>query len=85
MFVQGVLLNFFGVSVKAQELLDRSEGLNVLAKRIRMYKDPVKQFRLLSQHKTPQWAKGCGWNHGNPVEYKCFKTCIFMCMRSRDL
>lgn len=70
MFLQGVLLNFFGVSVKAQELLDRSEGLNVLEKRIRMYKDPVKQFRLLSQHKTPQWAKGCGWNHGIQLNYK---------------
>lgn len=62
MEVKGTLLDFFGVSVKAYEVLDRVEELQLLAKRIKRYKDPVGQFRLITNHKSPQWSKGCGWN-----------------------
>ncbi|URE26393.1 DUF4208 domain containing protein [Musa troglodytarum] len=43
---KGTLLDFFGVSVKAHEFLNRVEELQLLAKRIGRYKDPVSQFRL---------------------------------------
>ncbi|THU70874.1 hypothetical protein C4D60_Mb08t29600 [Musa balbisiana] len=59
---KGTLLDFFGVSVKAHEFLYRVEELQLLAKRIGRYKDPVSQFRLVTQHKSPQWSKSCGWN-----------------------
>ncbi|KAJ4756240.1 Chromodomain-helicase-DNA-binding protein 5 [Rhynchospora pubera] len=59
--VKGTLLDFFGVPVKAYEMLARLEELQLLAKRIARYKDPVTQFRLMIQHKTPQWSKSCGW------------------------
>ncbi|XP_038988739.1 protein CHROMATIN REMODELING 5-like isoform X3 [Phoenix dactylifera] len=62
MDVKGTLLDFFGVPVKAYEVLDRVEALQLLAKRIAHYKDPVSQFRLIMQHKSPQWSKSCGWN-----------------------
>ncbi|XP_020108708.1 protein CHROMATIN REMODELING 5 isoform X2 [Ananas comosus] len=60
--VKGTVLDFFGVSVKAAELLSRVEELQHLAKRIARYKDPVSQFRVVTQHKSPQWSKSCGWN-----------------------
>ncbi|CAA6654095.1 unnamed protein product [Spirodela intermedia] len=50
--VKGPLLDFFGVPVRATELLDRVEGLQLLEK----------QFRLVTNNKSPQWAKGCGWS-----------------------
>ncbi|XP_043690577.1 protein CHROMATIN REMODELING 5 isoform X3 [Telopea speciosissima] len=59
---KGSLLDFFGVPVKANELLDRVQELQLLAKRIRRYQDPVAQFRLLMHFRGPQWSKGCGWN-----------------------
>ncbi|KAK9125106.1 hypothetical protein Scep_013952 [Stephania cephalantha] len=59
---KGPLLDFFGVPVKAHELLDRVQELQLLAKRIRTYKDPVAQFRLLMHFRGPPWSKGCGWN-----------------------
>ncbi|WOL00553.1 protein CHROMATIN REMODELING 5 [Canna indica] len=62
MDVKGTLLDFFGVPVKAHEFLNRVEELQLLAKRIGRYKDPVSQFRLVTQHKSPQWSKSCGWN-----------------------
>ncbi|XP_010907831.1 protein CHROMATIN REMODELING 5 isoform X1 [Elaeis guineensis] len=62
MDVKGTLLDFFGVPVKAYEVLDRVEELQLLAKRIGRYQDPVSQFRLITQHKSPQWSKSCGWN-----------------------
>ncbi|KAG0487905.1 hypothetical protein HPP92_006716 [Vanilla planifolia] len=62
MDVKGTILDFFGVTVKASEVLNRVEELQLLAKRIKPYKDPVAQFRLVSQHKSPQWSKSCGWN-----------------------
>jgi hypothetical protein len=60
-YMQGTLLDFFGVPVKAYEMLARLEELQLLGKRIARYKDPVTQFRLMIQHKTPQWSKSCGW------------------------
>ncbi|KAJ0978034.1 hypothetical protein J5N97_013508 [Dioscorea zingiberensis] len=60
--IKGTLLDFFGVSVKAHELLNRVEELQLLAKRISRYPDPVSQFRLVTHHKSPQWSKSCGWN-----------------------
>ncbi|XP_078441863.1 chromatin remodeling 5 [Wolffia australiana] len=59
---KGPLLDFFGVPVRATELLDRVEGLQLLEKRIRRCKDPPKEFRLVTNNKSPQWAKGCGWS-----------------------
>ncbi|XP_020273796.1 protein CHROMATIN REMODELING 5-like isoform X3 [Asparagus officinalis] len=59
---KGTLLDFFGVPVKAYEILNRVEELQMLAKRIKRYEDPVSQFRLTTQHKSPQWSKSCGWN-----------------------
>ncbi|KAL0923098.1 hypothetical protein M5K25_007143 [Dendrobium thyrsiflorum] len=60
--VKGTILDFFGVAIKAHEVLNRVEELQLLAKRIKPYKDPVAQFRLVTQHKSPQWSKSCGWN-----------------------
>ncbi|XP_009761006.1 protein CHROMATIN REMODELING 5 [Nicotiana sylvestris] len=59
---KGPLLDFFGVPVKADELLGRVEELQLLAKRICRYEDPVSQFRALSYLKPATWSKGCGWN-----------------------
>ncbi|XP_059288014.1 protein CHROMATIN REMODELING 5 isoform X1 [Lycium ferocissimum] len=59
---KGPLLDFFGVPVKADELLGRVEELQLLAKRIYRYEDPVSQFRALANLKPATWSKGCGWN-----------------------
>nr|XP_006349779.1 PREDICTED: protein CHROMATIN REMODELING 5 [Solanum tuberosum]XP_006349780.1 PREDICTED: protein CHROMATIN REMODELING 5 [Solanum tuberosum]XP_006349781.1 PREDICTED: protein CHROMATIN REMODELING 5 [Solanum tuberosum]KAH0707503.1 hypothetical protein KY289_012579 [Solanum tuberosum]KAH0710669.1 hypothetical protein KY284_012096 [Solanum tuberosum]KAH0774869.1 hypothetical protein KY290_012006 [Solanum tuberosum] len=59
---KGPLLDFFGVPVKADELLGRVEELQLLAKRISRYADPVSQFRALAYLKPATWSKGCGWN-----------------------
>jgi chromodomain-helicase-DNA-binding protein 1 len=59
---KGPLLDFFGVPVKANDLLTRVQELQMLAKRIIRYKDPVSQFRVLSYLKPSNWSKGCGWN-----------------------
>ncbi|KAH9790087.1 protein chromatin remodeling 5 [Citrus sinensis] len=56
------LLDFFGVSVKANDLINRVQELQLLAKRISRYEDPIKQFRVLSYLKPSNWSKGCGWN-----------------------
>lgn len=60
--LQGPLLDFFGVPVKANDLLNRVEELQVLAKRISRFQDPLKQFRVLHYLKPSNWSKGCGWN-----------------------
>ncbi|XP_051120331.1 protein CHROMATIN REMODELING 5 isoform X2 [Andrographis paniculata] len=59
---KGPLLDFFGVPVKADEMLSRVEELQLLAKRISRYEDPVSQFRALAYLKPSTWSKGCGWN-----------------------
>ncbi|RDX93137.1 Protein CHROMATIN REMODELING 5, partial [Mucuna pruriens] len=59
---KGPSLDFFGVSVKANDLLTRVQGLQLLAKRISRYEDPIAQFRVLTYLKPPNWSKGCGWN-----------------------
>ncbi|KAI3414656.1 uncharacterized protein J3R85_016074 [Psidium guajava] len=59
---KGPLLDFFGVSVKANDLLTRVQTLQLLAKRISRYADPIKQFRVLTYLKPSNWSKGCGWN-----------------------
>ncbi|CAH8375085.1 unnamed protein product [Eruca vesicaria subsp. sativa] len=59
---KGPVLDFFGVPVKANELLKRVEGLQLLSKRISRYEDPITQFRVLSYLKPSNWSKGCGWN-----------------------
>ncbi|XP_011622955.1 protein CHROMATIN REMODELING 5 [Amborella trichopoda] len=59
---KGAVLDFFGVSVKAQELLDRVQELQLLSKRIKRYQDPVAQFRLRTHPKNPSWSKSCSWN-----------------------
>ncbi|KZV56479.1 protein CHROMATIN REMODELING 5 [Dorcoceras hygrometricum] len=59
---KGPLLDFFGVPVKADEVLCRVEELQLLAKRISQYKDPISQYRVLTYLKPATWSKGCGWN-----------------------
>uniref|UniRef100_A0A1J3GJM0 Protein CHROMATIN REMODELING 5 n=1 Tax=Noccaea caerulescens TaxID=107243 RepID=A0A1J3GJM0_NOCCA len=59
---KGPVLDFFGVPVKANELLKRVQGLQLLSKRISRYDDPITQFRVLSYLKPSNWSKGCGWN-----------------------
>ncbi|KAK7300222.1 hypothetical protein RJT34_11062 [Clitoria ternatea] len=60
--VKGPLLDFFGVLVKANDLCTRVQQLQLLAKRIGRYEDPIAQFRALSYLKPSNWSKGCGWN-----------------------
>lgn len=74
LFMQGTLLDFFGVPVKAYEMLVRSEELQLLAKRVARYKDPVTQFRLMIQHKTPQWSKSCGWTSSKCCHHFLFES-----------
>ena len=64
------MLDFFGVPVKANDLLTRVQQLQLLAKRIGRYEDPVAQFRVLSYLKPSNWSKGCGWNQS-----RCFLLC----------
>ncbi|KAI3695733.1 hypothetical protein L1987_78733 [Smallanthus sonchifolius] len=59
---KGPLLDFFGVPVKADDLLSRVEELQLLGKRINRYKDPISQFQALMYLKPATWSKGCGWN-----------------------
>ncbi|XP_045831703.1 protein CHROMATIN REMODELING 5 [Trifolium pratense] len=60
--LKGPVLDFFGVPVKANDLLTRVQELQLLAKRISRYEDPIAQFRVLSYLKPSNWSKGCGWN-----------------------
>uniref|UniRef100_A0A6P3YYV6 protein CHROMATIN REMODELING 5 isoform X1 n=1 Tax=Ziziphus jujuba TaxID=326968 RepID=A0A6P3YYV6_ZIZJJ len=59
---KGPMLDFFGVPVKASDLLTRVQELQLLAKRISRYEDPIAQFRVLTYLKPSNWSKGCGWN-----------------------
>ncbi|XP_039028589.1 protein CHROMATIN REMODELING 5-like [Hibiscus syriacus] len=59
---KGQLLDFFGVPVKANDLFNRVRELQLLAKRISRYEDPIKQFRVLMYLKPSNWSKGCGWS-----------------------
>ncbi|XP_062014865.1 protein CHROMATIN REMODELING 5 isoform X1 [Rosa rugosa] len=59
---KGPLLDFFGVPVKASDLVNRVQELQLLAKRIVRYEDPIGQFRVLMYLKPSNWSKGCGWN-----------------------
>ncbi|XP_024529944.1 protein CHROMATIN REMODELING 5 isoform X2 [Selaginella moellendorffii] len=56
---KAAILDFFGVTVKAQEVLTRVKELTLLGKRIRRYQDPVSQFRLRSHSKNPSsmWSR----------------------------
>lgn len=55
-------MDFFGIPVKANEVLNRVQELQLLAKRISRYEDPIAQFRVLMYLKPSNWSKGCGWN-----------------------
>jgi chromodomain-helicase-DNA-binding protein 1 len=55
------VLDFFGVPVKALEVLSRIKELTLLAKSVRRFNDPPSQYRLKSHPKNPQWHKTCGW------------------------
>ncbi|KAK1372837.1 Chromatin remodeling complex subunit [Heracleum sosnowskyi] len=59
---KGPTLDFFGVPVKADDLLTRVEELQLLAKRISRYEKPISQFQALMYLKPATWSKGCGWN-----------------------
>jgi chromodomain-helicase-DNA-binding protein 1 len=48
--------------VKANDLLSRVQELQLLAKRISRYENPIAQFRVLMYLKPSNWSKGCGWN-----------------------
>lgn len=63
------MLDFFGVPVKAQEVLGRVQELTLLGKRIKRFKDPVAQFRLKSHPRIPSWSKACAWTQGNKISY----------------
>lgn len=65
------MLDFFGVPVKANEVLNRVQELQLLAKRISRYEDPIAQFRVLMYLKPSNWSKGCGWNQS-----KCYHFSI---------
>ncbi|RZB99571.1 Protein CHROMATIN REMODELING 5 isoform B [Glycine soja] len=43
-------------------ILTRVQGLQLLAKRISRYEDPIAQFHVLTYLKPSNWSKGCGWN-----------------------
>ncbi|XP_074310601.1 protein CHROMATIN REMODELING 5 [Silene latifolia] len=58
---KGPLLDFFGVPVKANDMISRVEELQHLAKRISRCEDPISQFRV-KYLKQSNWSKGCGWN-----------------------
>lgn len=66
------MLDFFGVPVKANDLLTRVQELQLLAKRISRYDDPIAQFRVLMYLKPSTWSKGCGWNQST-----CYSHCYF--------
>lgn len=59
---KGPTLDFFGILIKANELVSRVEGLQLLAQRISRFADPISQFRALMYLKPATWSKGCGWN-----------------------
>ncbi|XP_057954932.1 protein CHROMATIN REMODELING 5 [Malania oleifera] len=59
---KGPVLDFFGVPVKANDLISRVHELQLLEKRINRYDDPIAQFRVLMYLKPSNWSKGCGWN-----------------------
>ncbi|CAM6102358.1 unnamed protein product [Calypogeia fissa] len=58
---KAAVLDFFGVPVKAQEILSRVKELAFLAKRVNRFSDPVAQFRLKSHPRNPSWSKICSW------------------------
>ncbi|CAI9301755.1 unnamed protein product [Lactuca saligna] len=47
---------------KANDVLSRVEELQLLAKRVNCYNDPISQFQALMYLKPAIWSKGCGWN-----------------------
>lgn len=65
--VQAAVLDFFGVPVKAQEIVSRVKELAFLGKRVNRFSDPVAQFRLKSHPRNPNWSKICSWNQGTTV------------------
>lgn len=69
--MQAAVLDFFGVPVKAQEVLGRVKELMLLGKRLKRFSDPVNQFRLRSHPRNPSWSKACGWSQGNIFSTPC--------------
>ncbi|MEW5309897.1 MAG: hypothetical protein WDW38_001742 [Sanguina aurantia] len=60
---EDAILDFFGVAVKAQELLTHVSQFRMLARRISGLKDPPSLFKLDagSQLPPPKWGKLLGW------------------------
>lgn len=56
-YLQGPTLDFFGILIKANELVSRVEGLQLLAQRISRFADPISQFRALMYLKPATWSK----------------------------
>lgn len=75
------MLDFFGVPVKASDLVNRVQELQLLAKRIIRYEDPIGQFRVLMYLKPSNWSKGCGWNQSM---YYFFPSDVIFRLSSND-
>ena len=73
--LQAAVLDFFGVPVKAQDVLSRIKELTLLGKRIKRFKDPVAQFRLKSHPRVPSWSKVCEWSQGTV----CYSIVVVPC------
>lgn len=58
--------------MKANDLFSRVQELQLLAKRISRYENPIAQFRALSYLKPSNWSKGCGWNQSMYRFIPCF-------------
>ncbi|KAK9862303.1 hypothetical protein WJX84_001196, partial [Apatococcus fuscideae] len=57
-----VVLDFFGVSVKAQDVTSFINRMQLLASKIEAVKEPEKHFRLETLLLPPaKWASACGW------------------------
>ena len=64
--------------MKASDLLTRVQELQLLAKRISRYENPIGQFRALSYLKPSNWSKGCGWNQRKCASFHAIivKPCL---------
>ncbi|KAK9788572.1 hypothetical protein WJX73_002856 [Symbiochloris irregularis] len=55
-------LDFFGVAIKATELITFVNGMRLLARKVASVSDPAKQFRLESANiAVPKWGRSCAW------------------------
>ncbi|KAL0021888.1 hypothetical protein WJX77_011593 [Trebouxia sp. C0004] len=55
------ILDFFGVSVKAEDVPQQVERMYLLKKKIEAFAEPQRSLRLDIQLSIPKWGKACGW------------------------